>query len=516
MASKKKKEQVQKGGSPVSGSPGEEELTQKKPATKTRKKAVKAKSKKAATTAKAKRTSAKPKPKNDKPDTTKATKPGASKKTRLKTSKIGGKRKAQVKGSSARAKVTRFIQPSTLSIYDYSPIRKYIEYEYYLVYSGQVAKERRGVIGESSPAKVSARELKKRFNSKTEREAIIAYISKRAIQYFHRDQKILIWDYLRNKGLPDSIDMDYDIIPRKVMFVCFSFNRRRIIEALTTIGQPVGYITDVVNRDPYETPISDEEVECYQHFFWNTEIKHVLDYPIQSLVAYMHNLRHDIEHGNNYVGEKSKALKGKINTKTGKLYTHEEIISEAVKSGDDDMVKAVHAPYINSPGSRDDLIPWSTLSLANTRTRPFSGYGLISLISSGDLTVDQIINRLGIHNVEDLTTYNNLRKLAFLSSSEAINRIGRGEIEEAAYYLSKIGLPATRMLESSEEKLESSEKESELSRKHEIVTSEQADYEEVTTINPAEDEAKVLKKARKVEGELKLLGGSRGDIGSPN
>ena len=221
----------------------------------------------------------------------------------------------------------------------------------------------------------------------------------------HPDQKILMWDYLKNAPLPTSINLQYHFVPVEVKNMLKTFQQRRVIEGYATMGYTSEEIADVVNRNPELVPITPIQVEVYQYFFWNLDSRGIMAiYPVQILANYILQLRSQIL--SNY-------------REIIKQHEKDETLTDEIKKG---LAKTViiNTPYFLSD-NEDLYISWNKL-VFEERKNALDSFKPIIAVGIGDVSPARLNTMVQVSDYSVLTFDQQLQELsqAFVNATESV------------------------------------------------------------------------------------------------
>lgn len=336
----------------------------------------------------------------------------ATKSTR-KTSVKTGVKKAIVK-SAGRAKAVKkgkpkrrgFVAPKMPTIYDLHPMRKYIEMIVYECYVDRTSFEIETLsVRDLDSVKVTKVKLQTRIKTKKEILEVKKVISAKIMHDNHPDQKILMWDYLKNTELPKHIDLKYHFIPMSILNLLKTFQQRRIIEGYSVLGFLPEQIADVINRNPELIKISAEDVEVYQYFFWNLDSSGIMPiYPTQILADHILQLRAEVLTNWKKIVEVHK----QANTWTKEL--------------EHDLCGTL---YLNTPyymSDNDQGYKLWTKIVFETNLTPLDSFRVIVAVSNGDISAARLNSLVQVSDYSVLNFDQQMQELSqhFVNAAEAI------------------------------------------------------------------------------------------------
>lgn len=394
------------------------------------------------------------------------------------------KAKKHKKKTITRKKPVKFVIPRQLTIYDQHPMRKLFELFLYNFFAGRkfgysdIGKKDRG------PVHVSKTKLKRLTENKKRRLLINRHVSIYINHYFHPDQKIMMWDYLRYHGLPGSIDLKYNYIPSGVQDICSTIQQRRIIEGYATLRFPNNFILDEVNQIDRLKKLSNSELEIYLYFFWNIRLgKKEGLYSLQVLSNRMLELKSQVIYKN--FCEQEAVLTNK---------TPEQIHGEY-----EIIPNMVNTPYYESENI-EVYNNWTKFIL-DEEFKPFDSYDIPIRICTSSITNDDITAVLSIIDNEALTVKDRTERLLEKISMRAEGFINRGVWKSLGAFIREIFYPMAKTAATMGITMElatSRGKATDKIRVHEGSTEE---YKETDEIDPIVDQKKHIELMAKLKIE---------------
>ena len=340
-------------------------------------------------------------------------------------------KKQSVKKTKTDKKPKRkgFVAPKILSIYDMHPMRKYIELLVYNCYSDRDINFSIGLgINYLDSVKVSKTELKTRIKLKKEILGVKKYISAKIMQENVPDQKVLMWDYLKNVELPTSIDLKYHFIPDCVVNLMMTGQQRKVIEGYSALGVSPEEIAETLNRNQALLKVTAEEIEVYQYFYWNLDSSGILPvYPVQVLSDYI------------------------LRTKAEALSNYRIIIEQLREKEvlDDDMEASLKGmTYINIPyygsDNKDQYKLWQNI-VNNDKRIPLDTYAAVVAVSNGDISPARLNRMVEVNEYSALSFDQQVQEISqkIVNATEAA---AEDSIDRAIYLISKGMLPLAQTM----------------------------------------------------------------------
>jgi hypothetical protein len=219
----------------------------------------------------------------------------------------------------------------------------------------------------------------------------------------HPDQKILMWEYLRNATLPTSIDLRYHFVPQEVKNMLKTFQQRRIIEGYSMMGYTPVEIAQVINRNKELIDITPIEVEVYQYFFWNLDSSGIMAvYPVQVLANYI------------------------LQVKAQTLLNYRDIIAAQEKAGtltEEVRADLTEVPMVNTPyyGSAETELytPWKKIMFSGPGNA-LDTFRSIVAVSNGDISPARLNAMIRVSDYSVLTFDQQMQELSqdFVNAAE--------------------------------------------------------------------------------------------------
>lgn len=317
---------------------------------------------------------------------------------RTKPKTTRGKASSRKKVVKKKVKRDGFVAPKPLSIYDLHPMRKYIELLVYNCYTGRPPDYAVGkTVKLLDSVTVSKSQLQTKIKLKREILEVKRYLSEQIMFDNHPDQKIMMWDYIRNTEPVKSIDLKYHFVPIKISDVLRTSQQRKVIEGYTSLGASSEEIADVLNRNRELLEVTPEEVEIYQYFFWNLDSTGIMAiYPIQILSDYILQMRTKVR------------------------YNYRDIIDQHEKAGTltDELKEKLEMQftvYINTPyylsDSPDVYKIWTNV-VSGAKITPLGSFSAVIAVSNGDISPAKLNRMVEVSDYSVLTFDQQVQELS--------------------------------------------------------------------------------------------------------
>ena len=302
-------------------------------------------------------------------------------------------KKPSKKALKPKATISLRLEEPGLHIADRHPSRKVIELLLLQVIAkitNTPIKPKRGRII------ITEDQINKIVQNDADRTLILRYISTKIDQYLSGDLKILAWDYLNQFGIPDKIELKYPQLPGFLNNLAFTFKLKITLDVLL-LYYPPETIQKILMELPDVTQLSIQDIEQYEHYFW--DVKDDLDLPRVKLALanLLRTIRYEITSGENYVKHRESIGDPVSSKELANIHSLLEGINGTDQPNPlspEQNFQLVLTPYLKS--DKPELYcPWRKVCSVTDHSKPMESYKLQISVLEGNLSIDDIFLKIG-------------------------------------------------------------------------------------------------------------------------
>lgn len=236
-------------------------------------------------------------------------------------------------------------------------------YEVFVSKQGDIPPVLYKPMEEAEPVTIDQDYIIKRISTQDDRFEASMHIADRIRGAFPPDMQVLMFDFLKEFGVPPEINLEYDSLPMSVLNIARTPSLRQVIESYAATGmQPVDAMRACERLERIIVP-SPEEIALYEYFFWN--IREMEMVGSNYIASYILNLRNQYKYD-----------------------------------------REIPTPYLRGKNVYkkdlpDRTTPWREMSVGNRESAPLDSYLLPAKSMIGIVEPDELTHKLGVANLPD-------------------------------------------------------------------------------------------------------------------